>query len=246
MGMRNSVFLPILLFFGFFISCAPPSENFLKKGGLLEGATLHHSGNMSKSFESTPRLDPASRGIMASYGSTIRMYSDKYGFDWRLVLAVMRQESRFEPLAESPRGAAGFMQIMPTTGEELGKALDLEDLTHPMNNIQAGIYYLSKIYSLFDGVEESDRLRLTLAAYNAGIGRIYDAQELAAYMQDNPTKWQSVRDALPLLSKRFYTLHKNVWLQEKPKSGWFGSSRETIAYVSRVMEYYEEYRLQVN
>lgn len=233
-----------------FLGCTPPSDNFLKRGGLdmkldaglgwANTAELHVS-------PSSMGLDQPTRKILESYGTTIKNYSREYRLDWRLVLAVMKQESRFSAEAESERGASGLMQIMPQTGEEVGRNLAIEDMAHPMNNIRGGIFYLSKLYDMFDGASEEDRVRLTLGAYNAGIGRIYDAQDVAAYLQDNPRKWQSVRDALPLLSKRYYTLHRSVWNQEKPRTaGWFGSSRQTLAYVDKVMGYYDEYKLVLN
>jgi membrane-bound lytic murein transglycosylase F len=192
-------------------------------------------------------LDPATVGILKSYGPTIKKYSEKYGFDWRLVLAVMKQESRFRVEAESEKGASGLMQIMPVTSVEVASHLKLDDLTHPVNNIRGGIFYLRKLHNLFEGAEPTDRIKLTLAAYNAGMGRIYDAQELAAYLQENPHKWEAVRDALPLLSKRYYTLHRNVWNEDKPRrAGWFGNSSQTVVYVDKIMTYYDEYRLVLN
>jgi len=184
--------------------------------------------------------------FIREHGASIRSYADRYGFDWRLILAMVRQESRFTSDAQSHKGASGFMQIMPLTGEQLAKSLEMEDMSQPDDNLRAGVYYLKTLYNLFEGVEEPDRIKLTLAAYNAGIGRIYDAQELAAYLHDNPGRWQAIRDALPLLSKRFYTLHRNVWEQEKPKAGWFGNAKETIAYVEKVINHYDEYRLVLN
>lgn len=228
------------------VGCTPPEESLLKKNTL--NLASESSGNSGSTRESanTQALDPATKNILGSYGSIIKGYSKTYGFDWRLILAIMKQESMFSESAESHKGASGLMQIMPTTSEEVGRVLQIEDMSHPMNNIRGGIYYLSKLYDLFEGAEESDRIRLTLAAYNAGVGRVYDAQELAAYFHDSPTEWQSVKDALPLLSKRYYTLHKNVWNQEKPRAGWFGNSRQTVAYVDKVMDYYDEYRVTLN
>jgi membrane-bound lytic murein transglycosylase F len=184
--------------------------------------------------------------ILRSYGSTIKSYSAEYGFDWRLILAIMKQESRFVPHAESHKGAAGLMQIMPATSVDVARVLEIKDMTHPKNNIRGGIYYLRWLYDLFGDAEEGDRIKLTLAAYNAGVRRVYDAQDVAAYLDEDPTTWLAVRDALPLLSKRYYTLHRNVWPQEKPNAGWFGNSRETVRYVENIMEYYDEYRLLFN
>lgn len=238
----------ILVVLAGFFGCTPPSDNLLKRGAMgFGGNEAGEAGSARQELVPATHIDQPTKRILESYGSTIRGYSKEYGFDWRLVLAVMKQESRFMADAESYRGAAGFMQIMPATSEEVSKSLAIEDMAHPLNNIRGGIYYLSRLYDMFEGADEEDRLRLTLAAYNAGAGRIYDAQDVAAYFKDNPQKWQSVRDALPLLSKRYYTLHKNIWDQEKPRAaGWFGSSRQTLAYVEKVMEYYDEYRLMLN
>jgi membrane-bound lytic murein transglycosylase MltF len=237
--------MAFLLIIGALLGCTPPAENLLKKGSAGLG-----SDNLNASFADLrrepatdlSRLDTQSRIIMESYGSTIKSYARKYGFDWRLILALMKQESGFIPQAESERGASGLMQMMPYTREEVGKVLEIEDMAHPMNNIRGGIFYLSKLYDIFEGADEGDRIRLTLAAYNAGPARIYDAQDVAAYFRDNPRRWQSVRDALPLLSKRYYTLHRNVWADEHPRAGCFGEARQTIAYVNKVMDYYEGYR----
>lgn len=237
-----------LLLFTFLIGCTPSSENMVRKeeeAGESVGF-LFLGEEMNSPSANEPRLDAATRTILNSYGPTIRKYSDKYGFDWRLILAVMKQESRFIPEAESPKGAQGLMQMMPSTGDHVARILEIEDMSHPRNNIRGGVFYLKKLYDLFDGADEGDRLRLALAAYNAGPARIYDAQELAAYLKENPGKWQAIKEALPLLSKRYYTLHRSVWAQERPRAGYFGGSQETLTYVDRIMGYYDEYRSVLN
>ncbi len=247
--MGVSRYLACLIFIATFIGCTPFSENGVRKTRLAQSEDLSLERTAPRSSEASVNevvVDPATRTIIRSYGSTIKGYADKYGFDWRLVVAIMKVESGFSIDAESEKGASGLMQIMPATSQEVGQKLDIEDMTHPRNNIHGGVYYLGRLYRLFEAANQDDRVRLTLAAYNAGAGRIYDAQEVAAYFQENPTKWQSVKDALPLLSKRYYTLHRNIWPQEKPRSGWFGSSRETVAYVEKIMKYYDEYRQTLN
>jgi membrane-bound lytic murein transglycosylase F len=158
----------------------------------------------------------------------------------------MKQESRFSPTAESGRGAYGLMQLMPETSEEIARDLSIDDLSHPNNNIRGGVYYMRQLYDLFEGAAEADRIKLTLAAYNAGIGRIYDAQDLAAYLREDPLTWKSIRDMLPLLSRRYDSLHRSVWDGEKPKAGYFGNSGETVKYVESVMGHYDDYRLMLN
>jgi membrane-bound lytic murein transglycosylase F len=119
-------------------------------------------------------------------------------------------------------------------------------MSHPASNIHGGVYYMKRLYNLFEGSDPSDRLKLTLAAYNAGLGRVYDARDIAAYLHEDPNTWESVRNALPLLSKRYYTLHRSVWEDARPSVGWFGNSRETLTYVDRIMDTYEEYQLVLN
>ena len=237
-----------LLLSAFILSgCTPFGEQIVKKGDNAPADGMMQFPSNGESIAAVgANFDPSSRTIIQNYGPVIRRFADYYGFDWRLILAVIKQESRFSTVARSKRGAEGLMQIMPSTGEEVARMLEIKDMNHPRENIRGGIYYLRTLYDHFETADEGDRIKLTLAAYNAGIGRIYDAQELAAYMHDNPLRWQSIKDALPLLSKRYYTLHKSVWQQDKPKAGWFGKSNQTVAYVENIMEFYDGYRLQLN
>jgi membrane-bound lytic murein transglycosylase F len=233
----------------FVVGCTPSGETFVRRSEGVAGGSKQIAGDSASSLiggDVHPWVDRASQSIIFRYGSVIKKYSQEYGFDWRLILAVMKQESRFSIHAESHRGASGLMQIMPLTGDEVARDLDMGDVAHPRNNIRAGVFYLRKLYNLFEGAEQADRIKLTLAAYNAGAGRVYDAQVLADYFHDNSLKWEAIRDAFPLLSKRYYTLHRNVWAQAKPKFGYFGNSNETIGYVDKIMDYYDEYRLVLN
>jgi membrane-bound lytic murein transglycosylase F len=191
-------------------------------------------------------IDPSTEALVRLYGPTIKRYAGEYGVDWRLVLATMKQESGFSPTAKSHRGASGLMQIMPVTSEELSRIFNVEDISHPNDNIRGGVYHLRRLYNLYPGAKEKDRIRLTLAAYNAGIGRIADVQQLAEYFHLDPLEWESVRDALPLLSKRHMALHRTVWSRNRPRTGWFRNWGETLKYVENVMNNYDDYRLMFN
>jgi membrane-bound lytic murein transglycosylase F len=66
------------------------------------------------------QTDRASNGgELSPYDTIVRRYADQYGFDWRLIVAVMYQESRFDPEAQSFAGARGLMQVLPRTAEQL-------------------------------------------------------------------------------------------------------------------------------
>ncbi|MBD3344003.1 MAG: transglycosylase SLT domain-containing protein [Chitinivibrionales bacterium] len=101
------------------------------------------------------------------YRNAVMKYAHEHDIDPYLVVSVMRQESIFNPVIESPVGAIGLMQIMPYTGEEIGKDLKenfvLDSLYVPAKNIQYGAYYLKKVMNQFDG-----NIVLALASYNGG------------------------------------------------------------------------------
>jgi len=186
-------------------------------------------------------VDPVTGSVLRSYGRTMRSYADKYSLDWRLILAVMKTESGFVPDAVSHRGAMGLMQIMPVTGEHLARTLELRDVVEPINNIHGGVYYLRQLYDMFGDAAPFDRVRLALAAYNAGIGRIYDAQALVTFFNGNANNWELVKLALPMLSQSYCDLHQLVWENDRPRTGWFNNSQETLTYVDRIMNYYGNY-----
>jgi membrane-bound lytic murein transglycosylase MltF len=195
----------------------------------------------------TVQLTGHTRLMVQKYGGVIRKYSEQYGIDWRLVMAVIDQESGFDTSATSERGASGLMQITPTTQSQIANEWGVDSahfVDSPHDNIRAGIYYLSKIYKSFDAEQfsEEDRIGLTLAAYNAGLGRVLDAQAMAEYVNDNPNQWRCVRNALSLLSKKYTTLHRHLWESPRPPNGYFRDWKQTVQYVDGVMKSYNDYR----
>ena len=152
----------------------------------------------------------------------------------------MRRESRFSADAVSDRGAFGLMQLMPSTQLELAGKIGVTETDTPSNNIKAGIYHLQQLYRSIYAADEENHIRLTLAAYNAGLNRILDAQDVASYMGDDPNTWESVKTALPLLSKRYQSLQHNIWPSGRPRAGYFTDWHQTIGYVESVMSYYNE------
>jgi membrane-bound lytic murein transglycosylase F len=200
---------------------------------------------MSESTSAEQLSSSVSRDVTGPdrYLPLIKKYSQQYGIDWVLILAVMNQESRFDHEAVSHRGAYGLMQIMPLTQVELAEKLGVEETSTPRNNIKAGIYHLKWLYGIFNNMPKEDRTRITLAAYNAGLRRILDAQRIASYLGNDPNSWISIREALPFLSKRYYTLHSRIWSDGCPSSGYFHNPKQTIEYVNNIMHSYDDYSL---
>jgi soluble lytic murein transglycosylase len=91
------------------------------------------------------------------------------------IWAVMRQESAFMWNAKSSAGALGLMQIMPATGRNLARGLNLRtlNLLDPELNIRLGSTYLQRLLKAFNG-----NAMLATAAYNVGPGRIKNYQTL--------------------------------------------------------------------
>jgi soluble lytic murein transglycosylase-like protein len=104
------------------------------------------------------RLPQTENGIGA-YVQEIRDAAERYGVPVKLVSAVIRAESGFNPRAVSRKGAQGLMQLMPGTASMLG----VRNSFDPRQNIDGGVRHLRGLIDRFP-----NRLALAIAAYNAG------------------------------------------------------------------------------
>jgi membrane-bound lytic murein transglycosylase MltF len=190
-----------------------------KKGTLL--------GNIyfRRYYENARQLkDPTTsehRKKVRTYESMIRKYADRYGFDWLLILALAFQESGLNPSRVSRAGAVGIMQIRPATAKD--PHVGITDVRDVENNIHAGVKYLAFLRDRYFSAEEirpRDRIRLALAAYNAGPARIRKVRLQAKRMGLDPDKW-----------------FRNVELAALQSIG-----QETVRYVSNINKYYVLYQ----
>ncbi len=175
-------------------------------------------------------------GRISEFDELYFKISSSHGIDWRLMCAIGFVESRFNPRANSHRGATGLMQIMPRTGAIFGYS-EL-DLLNPEINIEvANRYYLDieRMMKIPHGTSDRDCIALILASYNGGIGHLFDAQRLTREVGGDPHRWDDVKHAL--LRLRFEEGYNNPCV----KFGSFAGARYTLAYVRDVMAKYEEY-----
>ena len=101
--------------------------------------------------------------------------AERHGLDPLLILAVIREESRFDPRAVSSANAIGLMQLLPSTaGGVLGRPVGPAALMEPALNIRAGTAYLAGLLRRFQGT-----VPLAVGGYNAGPGGVRRHADLA-------------------------------------------------------------------
>ncbi|WP_010270209.1 lytic transglycosylase domain-containing protein [Paenibacillus senegalensis] len=125
---------------------------------VTQDAAVHSLPAMKKATALHPALSQA-----ITYEPLIEQASMRFGVESSLIKAVIQAESSFNPLAQSPAGAKGLMQLMDNTARSLG----VTDSFDPQQNINGGTRYLAQLLERFDG-----SIPVALAAYNAGPGRI--------------------------------------------------------------------------
>ena len=178
----------------------------------------------------------AERGVktktLSPYDNLIRKYAAELGWDWRMLASVLYQESRFSIGSTSHRGAQGLMQVMPSTA----KYYEVNNLLDPEQNIIAGTRHLKRLQNMFKkhGLEGEELVKFTLAAYNAGEGRIIDCRNLAASLNMDNTTWDEIVKVIPIMRE------DSILENEVVKLGKF-KGHETIAYVDQVLSHYEAF-----
>jgi soluble lytic murein transglycosylase len=128
--------------------------------------------------------------IPVTFGVLEQLFPTKYkqdiaridpSVDPFVILALIRQESAFNPTARSSAGARGLMQIMPATGRSLQRNLTVAQLFNTDTNLRLGIRYFKRLANTYDG-----NLVYALAAYNAGQGNLRSWQRDIFVFGDDP------------------------------------------------------------
>lgn len=182
---------------------------------------------LKRYFESTQWVDDPTareeRERFAEYASLFREYGERYEFDWLALVAQAYQESGLDHSVESPAGAVGIMQLLPSTAAD--PKVDIPDISELEDNIHAGAKYMAFLRGRYFSDEEryspTDQLAFTWASYNAGPRKVMRMQDRAEELGLDPDRWFGHVEyaALDLVGT------------------------ETTRYVANIYKYYVAYRL---
>jgi len=117
-------------------------------------------------------------GAVVSSGTGMRdlihQMSVEHGLDPKLMDALVRVESAYNPKAVSRKGAMGLMQLMPATARRLG----VDDPFDPAQNVRGGMREFARLVNQYRG-----NLQFALAAYNAGEGAVSKYRGIPPYRE---------------------------------------------------------------
>ena len=173
---------------------------------------------------------------ISPFDGIIKKTAKEIGWDWRLLASLIYQESRFKLDLESEKGAFGLMQLMPVVMERYGIDYDAtpEQQLHAAGQL---ITYLDKC--LDNKVADStERVKFVLAAYNAGLGHVYDAQRLALKYGAAPDVWDNNVD--------YYILNKSKYHNDTCCHSGFLRGTETYRFVEEVLDRFYQYQATYN
>lgn len=177
------------------------------------------------------------KGSISQYDTIFKHYAEEFrlGWSWHLLASIAYHESRFNAGIVGWSGARGLMGIMPRTGRRFGA--DKQELLDPEVSVRVSIRCLLAFKNEFpDVTDPEEKLKFTLAAYNAGSGHVADARRLAAKYGGNPNVWDNNVEAYIRLKK-----DPNYYNDPVCRSGYLRGA-ETINYVRSVMARYQAYK----
>ena len=198
------------------------------------GKLLAKYVNRSNAF--TCKKTPS--GKLSEYDGIIKKTAKNIGWDWRLLASVIYQESHFRLDLESDKGAFGLMQLMPMVMERYG--IDYEST--PEEQVEAGGKLIQYLDNCLEKrvADSTERVKFVLAAYNAGLGHVFDAQRLAEKYGKEPDIWDDNVD--------FFILNKSkpqYYNDTCCKAGYLRGT-ETFRFVEEVLDRFYKYQATYN
>lgn len=168
--------------------------------------------------------------VTKEYDQWFQEYAKRWlpEWDWLWLKAQGYAESLLQPDAISGAGAKGIMQFIDSTWYDMKSRLRTvvppnAKVTDPQWNICAGVYYMALLRNGWAAKRsEDDRRKLAQASYNAGMEHLIEAQKKAGGVND----YASIIAKLPMITG--------------------AKSHETITYVERIEEYYNQFKKEQN
>ncbi len=165
--------------------------------------------------------------LLSPYDKLIAKYAAELGWSRYMLTALVWQESKFHIEAHSRRGAIGLMQLMPHTADRF----QADDLLDPEDNMRTAVTYLKHLQGMFRKYtsDKTELTNFTLAAYNAGEGRIMDCINYASSIGAPHSRWEDIEAIIP-------DMREDAILDaDTVKLGKF-KGYETISYVRNMNE----------
>ena len=191
--------------------------------------------NRSKTLASNTE---GKKNSLSEFDKAIKKTAKKIGWDWRLLASLIYQESKFRLDLESEKGAFGLMQLMPVVMERYEVNYD----SSPEEQIEAGGKLIMHLDNCLENkvADSAERVKFVLAAYNAGLGHIYDAQRLAEKYGKEPDVWDDNVDYF-ILNKSKAQYYNDTCC----RAGYLRGT-ETYRFVEEVIERYYHYTIIFN
>lgn len=177
------------------------TRKFSDKELLVAAEVARSNGMYDRSINAADRtitLHDFNLRYPAPYRENLKGRLREHGLEEAWVYGLMRQESRFATKAKSNVGAAGLMQVMPSTAKWIARKMGMRDyrsaLIHDTEvNLKLGTYYMKNVLSSFD-----NSAVMASAAYNAGPGRA------RRWRGDTPLEGAIYAEAIPFDETRDY------------------------------------------
>lgn len=170
---------------------------------------------------------------LPKYQPYFEQAAEQHDLNWVLLAAQSYQESHWNPRAKSPTGVRGMMMLTLPTAKSVG----VKSRIDAKQSITGGAEYMSALMKrLPEAIPDQTRMWYGLAAYNIGMGHLYDARNLATKLGKNPNSWRDMQEVLPLLAKKKY--------YSKLRYGYARGS-EPVEYVKRIRHYNDILNKQV-
>jgi membrane-bound lytic murein transglycosylase F len=176
-------------------------NTFNQSGAMAQLKDHYYSYVLFFDYYNTKMFYKRIESRLPKYKKYFEEAGEKYGIPWTLLASISYQESHWNPKAKSFTGVKGLMMLTRHTAKLLG----VKNRLNPKESIIGGTRHIKQmIKNVPKDVKGENRLKFALAAYNIGMGHIYDAQSLAKKIGLNQNIWSDLKVVLPLLSQKKY------------------------------------------